>query len=116
MSLGLTSVTITWATLPGDVADAITKILITYRKSRDTGNVSSCDVDPRQSDVNLVGLTSATAYVTKFVIILVDGSTITTRPLHFVTMAEGEFHCSAQSLSCKRLGSPFQMWPGFNMR
>ncbi|KAK7104740.1 uncharacterized protein [Littorina saxatilis] len=88
VSLGLTSVTITWATLPGDVADAITKILITYRKSRDTGNVSSCDVDPRQSDVNLVGLTSATAYVTKFVIILVDGSTITTRPLHFVTMAE----------------------------
>ena len=91
VSLGLTSVTIGWTSLADDVTSAITKMRITYRKSQNADDVLSRDLDPHDSHVSLVGLTSGTAYVTKFKVLLINGTTITTPPLHFVTVAEGSF-------------------------
>ena len=64
---------------------------IKYRKSENADDVSSHDLNPRESYVNLVGLASGTAYVSKFEVLLVNGSVITTLPLHFVTVAEGSY-------------------------
>ena len=91
VSLGLTSVTISWTSLTSDVTSAISKLQIRYRKSQNAVDVSSHDLDPRASHVNLVGLASGTAYVSKFAVLLVNGTLITTLPLHFVTVAEGSY-------------------------
>lgn len=91
VSLGLTSVTISWKSLTSDVTSAISKLQIRYRKSQNAVDVSSHDLDPRASHVNLVGLASGTAYVSKFAVLLVNGTLITTLPLHFVTVAEGSY-------------------------
>ena len=91
VSLSLTSVTISWTSLTIDVISAISTMQIKYRKSENADDVSSHDLNPRESYVNLVGLASGTAYVSKFEVLLVNGSVITTLPLHFVTVAEGSY-------------------------
>ena len=90
VSLGVTSVTVTWTPLSTSAMAAITTLQIACRRSQDADNFTYHDLDPRVSHMTLEGLDPKTAYVSKFLVSLVNGTTITTAPLHFVTMSEGE--------------------------
>lgn len=88
VGLGQTSVTISWRPLTSDVAAVITNLTLAYRKSQNTDDVQNYVLDPRATLVSLVGLQSATPYLAKFLVLLINGTTVEASTLHFVTGAE----------------------------
>ncbi|KAK7502686.1 hypothetical protein BaRGS_00005936 [Batillaria attramentaria] len=90
---GQTSVTIRWRPLTSDVRAVITNLTLAYRKSQDADCVQVHVLDPHETLVSLVGLQSATPYLAKFLVLLINGTTLEATTVRFVTRdAEDQSH------------------------
>jgi hypothetical protein len=90
VSLYKTSGIISWLPLPDNDVTAITRMQISFRLSRNVDHATFLDLDPRSSSVQLQDLTSGSAYVSYFLVQLINGTSITSPPLHFVTVEDGK--------------------------
>ncbi|KAL8590073.1 hypothetical protein ACOMHN_034304 [Nucella lapillus] len=85
VTLGDTFVTFKWPPLPAEVTKVMSTFKVTYRQSTDQGGGKVFDLDPSSSEATLSGLERGKTYVSKFVVCLLNGTTVTMASLHFVT-------------------------------